>query len=423
MAANDQGEAGGGGSRSYRPRFLGGSGIGGWLYDKIKEYGEPGYHGNLGGMYGGGMIGNRGETDAEVARGGARVDGFLRPGGFSDGRMVGEGSWDGAGGQGSGGGMSEDGVRTGPGGRAGGGGGGGMGGDTPPWWALAEAFPDLLSGMGQQGPGFDANGMPDYGYGAGYVDPNAGSFGWEDLWGPMAQQMEGQSKSQMARLREEFGTGAAGSARYSSPLMMAQEAGLAQTAADMNKQMSELQYQDRIAGDQRQRQIMQDMMGYGNAEQQQQQQGLDVGFDDWMRRSNWGMDQIGRFLGPNYQPDYLVNPGKDPNAKSNNNAATTAAIIGALGSILSDENIKHDVADVDNAEMLAKLKALKVKKWKYNGEDVDHIGPMAQDFAAQFGLGSSDKTIAVVDANGVTVAAMQEMIRRLELLEAKRKAA
>jgi len=289
------------------------------------------YYGNLGGMYGGGMIGNRGDTDAEIARGGSRVDGFWRPGGFTDGRMVGEGSWDGAGGQGSGGGMSEDGNRTGPGGRAGGGGGGGggMGGGTPPWWALAEAFPDLLSGMGQQGPGFDANGMPDYGYGAGYVDPNAGSFGWEDLWGPMAQQMEGQSKSQMARLREEFGTGAAGSARYSSPLMMAQQAGLAQTANDMNKQMSELQYQDRIAGDQRQRQIMQDMMGYGNAEQQQQQQGLDVGFEDWLRRSGWGMDQIGRFLGQNYQPDYVVQQQQGKDGGSSDLAAY-AAIIGAL---------------------------------------------------------------------------------------------
>jgi len=296
---------------------------------------------------------------------------------------------------------------------------------SPPWWALGEMFPELYDMQRQQGPGFDANGMPDYGYGQGYVDPNAGGFGWEDTWGPMAQQMESQSKAQMARLREEFGTGAAGSARYSSPLMMAQEAGLAQTAADMNQQMSTLQYQDRVAGDQRQRQTMQDMMGMGNAEQANQQAGLDMGYQDWLRRQGWGMDQAGRFVGQNYQPDYLADPN-DGNSASGD--ATEAAWISALGIALgammgSDENIKHDIAPVNNAEILERFKALKVQQWKYNGDDALHVGPMAQDFAAQFGLGKSDKMIGMVDAHGVTMAAMQEMLRRLEQLEAERKAA
>ena len=43
-----------------------------------------------------------------------------------------------------------------------------------------------------------------------------------------------------------------------------------------------------------------------------------------------------------------------------------------------------------------------------------HIGPMAQDFHAAFGLGQNPSAIATVDADGVALAAIQGLNRKLE---------
>jgi hypothetical protein len=43
---------------------------------------------------------------------------------------------------------------------------------------------------------------------------------------------------------------------------------------------------------------------------------------------------------------------------------------------------------------------------------------MAQDFAAAFGLGSSDRIIETVDADGVVMVAIQALYRRVLALEA-----
>ena len=42
-----------------------------------------------------------------------------------------------------------------------------------------------------------------------------------------------------------------------------------------------------------------------------------------------------------------------------------------------------------------------------------HMGPMAQDFHAAFGLGTDDKHIATVDADGVALAAIQGLNQKL----------
>lgn len=43
-----------------------------------------------------------------------------------------------------------------------------------------------------------------------------------------------------------------------------------------------------------------------------------------------------------------------------------------------------------------------------------HIGPMAQDFRAAFGLGEIPTAIATVDADGVALAAIQGLNQKLE---------
>jgi hypothetical protein len=83
--------------------------------------------------------------------------------------------------------------------------------------------------------------------------------------------------------------------------------------------------------------------------------------------------------------------------------------------ITSDRAAKQDFAPVNGRDVLAKLAALPITTWAYtNAPSVRHLGPVAQDFAAAFGLGDGDKHIATVDADGVALAAIQGLNHKLE---------
>jgi hypothetical protein len=78
-----------------------------------------------------------------------------------------------------------------------------------------------------------------------------------------------------------------------------------------------------------------------------------------------------------------------------------------------------DLTPINGHEVLEKLAELPVSAWNYTFEDasVRHLGPMAQDFYAAFGLGGDDTTINPVDANGVLIVAIQALCRRVAALE------
>jgi len=76
----------------------------------------------------------------------------------------------------------------------------------------------------------------------------------------------------------------------------------------------------------------------------------------------------------------------------------------------SDRNIKENFDNVDPAEVLDKVVALPITRWNYKDDPASqHIGPVSQDFRAAFGLGSDDKTIATVDADGIALTAIQAL--------------
>lgn len=84
----------------------------------------------------------------------------------------------------------------------------------------------------------------------------------------------------------------------------------------------------------------------------------------------------------------------------------------------SDRNAKKDFADADPAEVLEKLAAIPVQRWRYQWEDGDtppHLGPMAQDFKAAFYPGRDDTTITTLEFDGVALAAIQGLNRKLEV--------
>ena len=63
--------------------------------------------------------------------------------------------------------------------------------------------------------------------------------------------------------------------------------------------------------------------------------------------------------------------------------------------------------------VLEKLAAVPISTWNWRTEDagIRHMGPMAQDFRAAFGLGPDDKHITTIDADGVALAAIQGLHR------------
>jgi hypothetical protein len=108
---------------------------------------------------------------------------------------------------------------------------------------------------------------------------------------------------------------------------------------------------------------------------------------------------------------------------------------------MSSRLAKTEFTAVDSLGVLEKVIALPISEWTFKDEQNGrrHIGPMAEEFADSFGFGGSNKNISLIDASGVTLAAIQglyevvqerqstidsltaenqELQRRLERLEA-----
>jgi len=89
--------------------------------------------------------------------------------------------------------------------------------------------------------------------------------------------------------------------------------------------------------------------------------------------------------------------------------------------LTSDRNAKENFTAVNARDVLAKVAALPVTQWNYKKEskDVQHIGPMAQDFQAAFQLSADDKHISVVDEGGVALAAIQGLNQEVQERETR----
>ncbi len=95
---------------------------------------------------------------------------------------------------------------------------------------------------------------------------------------------------------------------------------------------------------------------------------------------------------------------------------------------LSDLNAKENVEPVNPLKVLDKLARMPVNTWNYKTQDasIRHMGPMAQDFYAAFGLGEGDTHIGTLDAEGVSMAVIkglymqnQDQARRIAELESQ----
>lgn len=85
----------------------------------------------------------------------------------------------------------------------------------------------------------------------------------------------------------------------------------------------------------------------------------------------------------------------------------------------SDRNVKRDIEPVDEQEVLRGVASMPISTWSYSSDPnaTRHLGPMAQDFHAAFGLGASDRSYDPIDAHGVAFAAIKALAERVDKLE------
>jgi hypothetical protein len=110
------------------------------------------------------------------------------------------------------------------------------------------------------------------------------------------------------------------------------------------------------------------------------------------------------------------------------NGSATILDLDSLGNLevttvteTSSRAAKRGFEAVNGLSVLEKVAALPISEWSYKAESpsVRHLGPMAEDFHAAFGLGRSDKGLTSVDTSGVALAAIQGLHQKLVAKDAR----
>lgn len=122
-------------------------------------------------------------------------------------------------------------------------------------------------------------------------------------------------------------------------------------------------------------------------------------------------------------------PSSTRSSQKNSADPVSSIFSGALGlgslvmggmALFSDRNMKEDIEEVDS--VLCKLENIPIYKYRYKKEYAgtivpkgERIGPMAQDWAEQFG--GEDKVILFQDILGVLLASVKELNDKLNNIE------
>jgi hypothetical protein len=80
----------------------------------------------------------------------------------------------------------------------------------------------------------------------------------------------------------------------------------------------------------------------------------------------------------------------------------------------SSRMLKDHFGGVDGEELLGRVRGVPVNTWSYvaEGGQVRHLGPVAEDFRAAFGLGVDDRSIGLLDIDGVNFAGVKALEAR-----------
>jgi len=134
------------------------------------------------------------------------------------------------------------------------------------------------------------------------------------------------------------------------------------------------------------------------------------------QRRRLAIDFAGR-IGLNRADALVAGVGSMPLVVGTDGTTGNSAYLSPGGSWTngSSRTFKEDFAAVDGASVLAKVLAMPVTTWRYrDSNEGRHMGPIAEDFAAAFGLGDGDRYIGTVDGIGVALAAIQGLGARMD---------
>jgi len=81
---------------------------------------------------------------------------------------------------------------------------------------------------------------------------------------------------------------------------------------------------------------------------------------------------------------------------------------------------KSSLSSLKGQDILNQVASLPISTWGSKSDaKTHHVGPMAHDFQAAFGLGKDDQTISLVDESGVALAAIQALNVKLNEKDAQ----
>jgi hypothetical protein len=109
--------------------------------------------------------------------------------------------------------------------------------------------------------------------------------------------------------------------------------------------------------------------------------------------------------------------GNTPGAGGNVGCDLTVAV--PSWTCASSRTLKENYRLVDGEEVLGRIRTLPITTWNMIGGDraVRHLGPVAEDFYAAFGLGLGETTIGLGDIDGVNLAAAKALEARTARLQ------
>jgi hypothetical protein len=140
--------------------------------------------------------------------------------------------------------------------------------------------------------------------------------------------------------------------------------------------------------------------------------GSRLNFTDTSVSASWGLNNIGG----NFN---MIKSGAGLTAFSLTGAGTLT-VVDVVET--SDRNMKKDIVPVEPESILAKVAGLPLATWRFKMDESDdalHLGPMAQDFSAAFGLGIDDRHINSLDVAGVSLAAVQALNKQVSEKDAE----
>lgn len=81
----------------------------------------------------------------------------------------------------------------------------------------------------------------------------------------------------------------------------------------------------------------------------------------------------------------------------------------------SSRSLKENFVPVNNQSILAKIVALPMTQWNYKTDKKAlHIGPIAEDFYAIFGLGNDEKSVSTIDPAGVALVGVKALNEKID---------